>query len=115
MKLADRPIEDADASDIRLKMWLAARDLVGCGPITTRLRAVTMGLASLREEEFPDDVRQRALRLREKLTVQYRLLEGKLGHITDAVGEELASELPAVFAIVANPYFGTVLTPDTAA
>jgi hypothetical protein len=94
MKLADRPIEDADASDIRLKMWLAARDLVGCGPITTRLRAATMGLASLREEEFPDDVRQRALRLREKLTVQYRLLEGKSVHITDAVGEELASESP---------------------
>jgi hypothetical protein len=42
-------------------------------------------------------------------------LEERSEPITDAVGEELASELLAIFAIVANPYFGTVLTPDTAA
>jgi hypothetical protein len=42
-------------------------------------------------------------------------LESKSEPISDIVGEELASELLAVFAIIANPYFGTVLTPDTAA
>jgi hypothetical protein len=115
MKLADRPIGNAGADDIRLKMWLAANDLVGCGPITARLRSATRGLASIREDDFPDDVRPRAIRLRQKLTDQYRLLESKSEPISDAAGEELASEFLAIFAIVANPYFGTVLTPDTAA
>jgi hypothetical protein len=114
MKLADR-IGDAGADDIRLKMWLAARDLVGCGPITARLRSATWGIANLREDDFPEDVRQRATRIRQKLTGEYRLLESNSVPISDVVGEELAGELLAVFAIVANPYFGSVLTPDTAA
>jgi hypothetical protein len=83
--------------------------------ITARIRAATSGFANLSEDDFPEDVRQRAMRLREKLTVQYRLLEERSEPITDVAGEELASELLAIFAIVANPYFGTVLTPDTAA
>jgi hypothetical protein len=73
--LANGIIGDAGAADIRLKLWLAARDLVGFGPITARLRAAAQGLASLHEEDFPEDVRQRAMRLREKLIGQYRLLE----------------------------------------
>jgi hypothetical protein len=108
-------IGDAGADDIRLKMWLAARDLVGCGPVTARLRGAAQGLATIREDDFPENVRQRAMRLRMKLLGQYRLLEGQSEPITDVVGEELASEFLAVFAIIANPYFGTVLTPDTAA
>jgi hypothetical protein len=84
---------DLGADNIRLKMWLAARDLVGCGPITARLRAATWGLASLQAGDFPEDARPRAMHLREKLTVQYRLLEDKSEPISDAAGEELANEL----------------------
>jgi hypothetical protein len=43
------------------------------------------------------------------------LLEENPEPISDEVGNELASEFLAVFAIVTDPYFGTVLTPDTAA
>jgi hypothetical protein len=57
-------------------MWLRLRTF-GCGPITARLRAATWEFVNLPEDDFPGDVRQRAMRLREKLTVQYRLLEDK--------------------------------------
>jgi hypothetical protein len=64
--VADAIVGDAGADDIRLKMWLAANDLVGCGPIMARLRSATRGLASIREDDFPEDARPRAMQ-------QYRL------------------------------------------
>jgi hypothetical protein len=60
LELGNRTGENAGAGDIPLKMWLAAEELVGCGPIPARLQAATWGLAHLREDDFPEDVRQRA-------------------------------------------------------
>jgi hypothetical protein len=65
--------------------------------------------------ELTADEQRRAKRLSEKLIGKYRLLEENPEPISDQVGNELASEFLAVFAIVTDPYFGTVLTPDTAA
>ena len=91
------------SGDIKIKLYLAVKELVGAGSLTERLTRATRGIHTLLEHDLPAPLAERFMVVRHRLTVEHKLLEDHPVTVGDSEGADLAGELLAVFAMVCDP------------
>ena len=101
---------EGGSGDYKIKLHLAAQELVGAGTITERLSRAAWEFAHLDEGDFPAAICDRMMALKKELGERRGLLGDDPKSITDEDAAKLAAEFFALFAIAADPaYFGRIL------